>query len=220
MTDRHLKRFAELVEESATVASTKRTHPTAMGRSTYEAVDRYMLLGWSVKVRNLLSLACGKESEHYVAFVAAGEQQSFEENTAQLGRMRAVLLAAQEDVQGGYLATLRQLAQAEVFSEELDQAKELLSAGYALPAAVIGRVVLETNLKTICVGLGLQTGKLERMNADLTKAGRYSVLVQKRITALAAIGNAAAHGDHAAFSAADVHAMLNDVERLVTDLLS
>jgi hypothetical protein len=52
-------------------------------------------------------------------------------------------------------------------------------------AAVIAGTVLETALRQLC---------LDRMNADLAKAGVYNSLMQKRITALAAIRNRAAHG--------------------------
>ena len=58
------------------------------------------------------------------------------------------------------------------------------------------------------------------MNADLTKSGQYNSLVQKKITALAAIRNSAAHGNESEFATADVKSMIEDVERLVSDWLS
>jgi hypothetical protein len=54
------------------------------------------------------------------------------------------------------------------------------------------------------------------MNADLAKAGAYNSLAQKRITAIAAIRNSAAHGKSADFAKDDVVAMLRDVERFLT----
>ena len=66
----------------------------------------------------------------------------------------------------------------------------------------------------------LDFGKLDKMNADLAKAGQYNTLVQKRITALAAIRNSAAHGDHKAFSKDEVASMIDEVERLVGNWLS
>jgi len=58
------------------------------------------------------------------------------------------------------------------------------------------------------------------MNEDLTKAGQYGPVVQKRITALAAIRNSAAHGNFADFDDKDVQSMIEQVERLVADWLS
>jgi hypothetical protein len=54
------------------------------------------------------------------------------------------------------------------------------------------------------------------MNADLAKAGVYNSLVQKRITALAAVRNSAAHGNADEFTKEDVSAMIRDFERFVT----
>lgn len=131
-----------------------------------------------------------------------------------------MFLAAQEDFEGGYLSSVRNLVQAELFSTELEQANELLAAGYRMPAAVICGVVLETNLRALCEACGLGVGKFNKMNEDLAKAGRYNSLVQKRITTLAAIRNSAAHGKLTDFDDKDVRSMIEDVERLVAGWLS
>lgn len=212
------KRFDELLSQADEVAETKQTKFSEFSGS-YEQVDSDMLLGWCVKARNLLANACGKDSEHFTSFLVAEEPQSYEDNPTRLSRLRAVFRAAKEDFEGGYLSSVRNLVQAEVFSTELEQARELLTAGYRLPAAVICGVVLETNLRTLCVTHGLPIGKLDKMNADLAKAGQYNPLVQKRITALAAIRNSAAHGNIAEFDDKDVKSMIDDVERLVADWL-
>lgn len=219
MIDHLKKRFGELIEQADAVAATKQTKRSQYSGS-YEEVDSDLLLGWCVKARNLLATACGRESEHFKSFVAAEEIQSFEHNPAMLGRVRSVFLAAKEDFEGGYLSSVRNLVQAEVFSTELEQARELLSAGYRLPAAVICGVVLETNLRSLCEARSLSIGKMDKMNADLAKAGQYNLLVQKRITALAAIRNSAAHGKSTEFDDADVRSMIEEIEKLISGWLS
>jgi hypothetical protein len=212
-------RFEELLAQANSVATTKQTKFSShSGR--YEEIDSDLLLGWCVKSRNLLASACGRESEHFRAFVKAEEIRPYEENPSLFSRLRAVFLAAKEDFEGGYLCSVQNLVQAEVFSTELEQARELLSAGYHVAAAVICGTVLETNLRTLCDAQSLSPGKLDKMNSDLAKAGQYNSLVQKRITALAGIRNSAAHGKIAEFSAQDVHSMIEDVERLVADWLA
>ncbi|WP_036299914.1 hypothetical protein [Methylotenera sp. L2L1] len=217
---KHLeKRFNELVAQADGVAATKQTKYSSYSGS-YEEVDRDQLLGWCVKARSLLASACGRESEHFKSFMEAEEPLSFESNPTRLSRLRSVFLAAKEDFEGGYLLSVRNLVQAELFSTELEQARELLAAGYHIPAAVICGVVLETNLRGLCEARSLATGKLDKMNADLAKDGQYNSLVQKRITALAAIRNSAAHGKSAEFDAANVRSMIEEVEKLVADWLS
>jgi hypothetical protein len=81
---------------------------------------------------------------------------------------------------------------------------------------VIARVVLETTLHRMCKDNGIDVGKLDKMNADLAKKGVYNSVVQKRITALAAIENSAAHRKPEEFTKDDVSAMIRDVERFLT----
>lgn len=219
MTELLKKRFAELLSQADEVAATKQSkHSEYVG--LYEQVDPDLLLGWCVKARNLLASACGKDSEHFSSFVEAEKPGPYESNPTILSRLRAVFLAAKEDFEGGYLSSVRNLIQAEVFSTELEQARELLAAGYRVPSAVISGVVLETNLRALCEARDLTPGKLDKMNADLAKAGQYNSLVQKRITALAAIRNSAAHGNSADFNDKDVLSMIEEVERLVAGWLS
>jgi hypothetical protein len=219
MTELYKKRFDELLcQLNEVAATTHRKYSEYSG--SYDHVDSDLLLGWCVKARNLLANACGRESEHFKSFTQSEAPRAYEENPTQLKRIRAVFLAAKEDFEGGYLASVRNIVQAEVFSTEIEQARELLAAGYMVPAAVICGVVLETNLRSLCETRDLSVGKLDKMNADLAKAGQYNSLIQKRITALTAIRNSAAHGKAADFNAADVQSMIEEVERLVAGWLS
>jgi hypothetical protein len=80
---------------------------------------------------------------------------------------------------------------------------------------VIAGVVLETAIRRMCQDHGIDVGKLDKMNADLAKAGIYNSVVQKRIIALAAVRNSAAHGKREEFTKDDVSAMIRDVERFL-----
>ena len=186
----------------------------------YRHIEPDLMLNWSVKTRNLLSSACGKDSEHYISFCLAEEPQSYEDNVDRLKRMKAVFLAAEEDFNGGYLNSVRNLIQAELASDELDQARLLFDAGYGAAAAVVAGVVLETTLRTLSIRHSIPVGSMDKMNADLAKAGQYNTLVQKRVTALAAVRNSAAHGKLQEYSAEDVRTLIAEVERFLVDQLS
>ena len=187
-----------------------------MGRNQY-SVDSDLVVNWSVKVKNLLSRLCGTESTHLNEFVEAEKKSSYEDSSERFSKMKAVFLAAKEDYEGGYIVTFRSVVQAEVFGSEIEQATELIDKGYKVAAAVIAGTVLETALRALCDRNQLPHGRLDKMNADLVKAGVYNTLMQKRITALAAIRNSAAHGKPTEFSDDDVRSMIADVERFLAD---
>ena len=213
------KRFAELAIQLEQVEATRESKQSEYS-GRYEEVNPELLLNWCVKARNLIATACGKEGEHFKSFTEGEQPTPYGDNFGIFKRVKAVFNAAREDFEGGYLVSVRNLVQAELAGSELDQARALLEAGYSTAAAVVAGVVLETTLGTLCGRKGLAVGKLDKMNADLAKEGEYNTLVQKRITALAAIRNSAAHGKTAEFSADDVKALIAEVERFAGDVFS
>ena len=219
MTQHLRKRFDELQNQAKEIAATEKTQHS-QHRDSYQHIDSDLILGWCVKARHLLSSACGPASEHYRSFVDAEPERLYEPPPNRLKRVVSVFLAAKEDFEGGYLTTVRNLVQAEVFSNELEQASELLRYGYYVPAAVIAGVVLETALADLCARNSIPIGKANKMNDDLTKAGQYNSLVQKRVTSLAAIRNSAAHGKSDEFTKEDVSVMIADVERFLSTWLT
>jgi hypothetical protein len=79
----------------------------------------------------------------------------------------------------------------------------------------------------VCLGLslgppaiaGVRSKRGALQNADLAKSGAYTVLVQKRITALADIRNNAAHGRPDQFTDRDVDQMMDSIENFVSTQL-
>jgi hypothetical protein len=219
MTALFERRFAELETQIVALEATK-TMKHGEYTGSYPHIDSNALLGWEVKAKSLLISVCGEKSVHMTAFIEAEKPIAFSNNFERLCRVKAVFLAAKEDFEGGYLNTVRNLVHAEVFGSELEQAGELLAAGYASAAAVIAGVVLETTVRNLCTANGIGHAKLDKMNADLAKAGVYNTIQQKRITTIAGIRNSAAHGKSAEFTPGEVTGMIGDVERFLELVLN
>ena len=213
-----LQRFDELETQLSAVLRTK--HYKAGEWTSGDYVDHEMYLNWIVKARNLIHKACGSKSIHALEFDEKTEIGGYGTNYGALVRLKAVFEASKEDFEGGYCDSVKSLVQAELFDNELDQARELLKSGYASAAAVIAGVVLETTLRQLCANRNIPFGKLDKMNADLAKAGEYNLLQQKQITALADIRNNAAHGNSDQFDDGDVKDMIDKVEAFVASYLS
>jgi hypothetical protein len=209
------RRFEELTNQLAVVEASK-TYADS-GYSRGYSVDPEVFTNWKTKARHLLATACGQDSIHFKDFVEREQGGFYSSSHSTLLQVRAVFHAAKEDFDGGYLNSVRSMVQAEVFSTELDQANELMKGGYIVAAAVIAGVVLETTMRRLCDDAAIDTGSLNKMNADLTKAGVYNLLANKRITALADIRNNAAHGHTDRFTKNDVVDMIAKVESFVAD---
>lgn len=219
MANKLTQRFAELESQLKEVQATKKSVYSSLLESNQMQVDSTLKLAWEVKAKHLLEKACGLESQHFKHFEKAARPNSVSSSSEILERMGTVFLAAKEDFEGEYLSSIRSLIQAEVFGSELEQATELLTSGYKLPAAVVAGIVLETALRELCDQNQLSHGKLSKMNEDLVKQGLYNANMAKRITALAAIRNSAAHGKPDEVSEGDVKSMIDDVDRFLSQHL-
>ena len=212
-----IKRFKELDHKAEVILSGRSLSHKQSDGSGYYAVDDAASTEWIVGVLNLMVRACGKDSEHYKLFEQY--RNHFSGYESGFRQLKAILDAAREDYENGYLFNMRGLIQAEVFDDALSQASELLAAGYKNPACVVAGVTLETTLKELCTRNGLDHGKLDKMNADLCKAGVFNMAMQKQITAWADRRNKAAHGDPTASNAADVEDMIKGVNRFIAENL-
>jgi hypothetical protein len=213
MLEKYRIRFDELENEMEKVKNTKVPFVNSTSYTMEYDVDKELFIEWRIKVKNLIANACGQESVHYKAFVEPEYGIGTYKYTFE--RLRSIFRAAKDDYLNGYLDNVKTLVQAEVFSDELEQAKELLTKNYHDAAAVITRIVLETYIRELCKKNNIAVGSLNKMNDDLAKAGVYNSLIQKQITALAGIGNSAAHGKKDEYTIDQVKNMISTTETLL-----
>lgn len=190
--ERIAARLTELVELGDRVLATRRSPPPNVIGD--DRVDQQLSAQWAASVESLLARVFGADSAHCAAFKKHVSKHIGFSNVV---CAQGVLKAALDDFTGGHLFELRSLIEADVFDDFLDQAEHLRSAGYHPAAAVIAGCVLEDALRKLAAKHRLPLAakpKLDQMNADLARAGVYSKLVQKRVTALADLRNKAAHG--------------------------
>lgn len=210
------KRFDELQAKVQDVRQTREESFHDKGRVHY-TIPYSEVAGWATNVLSLLERTFGDSSVHFTEFRRMFV--NFRDWESEFDNCVAVFSAAKEDYEGGYLFNVRSLVKAEVLVDAIDQARDLLKAGYKDPACILGRVSLEVTLKELCVRNGQTIANLDKMNSDLCKMGIYNMAKQKQITAWADIGNKAAHGDWAGYDQDDVVAFIDGVERFIADHL-
>ncbi|MDO9311336.1 MAG: hypothetical protein Q7T85_06525 [Nitrosomonas sp.] len=211
-------RIRQLIEQSKVVLSSRLTNVST--NSVY--VDPGKLAGLRAAVLSFIAMVYGKEHSHYSEFEKATSNST--EFSAKKGH--GVLLAIQDEIDGGWIFSVKKLVSAEIFSDFLEMAAHLLEQDYKDPAAVMIGSVLEENLRQLCHSAGIETeiekeGVLipknaDRINSDLAKAGVYTKLDQKSVTAWLDLRNKAAHGQYTEYEKEQVVLMM----RSVTDFLA
>jgi len=146
------------------------------------------------------------------------------------------LEALREDFENGFLANLSMEIGAEIASDYMGQAEQLLSEGSSgsydhVPAAVLTGAVLEKFLRTLCdqqtppIPTFKTTPKgdvplmLNSLIDELKKTGFFNELKAKQLRAWADIRNAAAHGKFDEFSRSDVEQMIQGVKYFLATLV-
>jgi hypothetical protein len=216
--DRANESFRQLIEDGRRTVSAAGWDGGNYQR--FPPADAYFR--FRTEAMNLVRRTCGADSDHYRELKRVAEAKELATNSFYFAHCLGVLEAAQRDFAAGLLFDLRALIAADGLGDFIEQAEQLLIAGYHVPAASRAGAVLEDMLRKLCEKQGIPvpaSTKLDRLNADLAKAEVYDKLVQKRITGLADIRNNADHGHFDKFRREDVEDMVKWVKRFGADYL-
>ena len=144
---------------------------------------------------------------------------TWDEVARQIGVAKALL----SDIQNDYMESFEALVHGDIFWRfSWKWSDHLLDAGYKDAAAVLVGGTLEVHMKKLCGKYGVETtsrGKTKKadlLNSELEKAGAYTKLDQKSITAWLGLRNKAAHGNYAEYTKDQVQLFVSNIRDFVT----
>ena len=139
--------------------------------------------------------------------------------------LTGIVRALQTAYLQGLLRSVQELIHAEVFDDFLEMASYLLREGYKDAAAVIAGGVIEEHLRKLCqrhviphttaTPKGDDPKKANLMNDELAKAGAYSKLEQKNVTAWLDLRNKAAHGKYSEYDEKHVEYLITGLKHFI-----
>lgn len=145
----------------------------------------------------------------------------------------ATLKSLKENLKEGFLDDLSAQIGAVIASDYMAQAEKLIGEGADgaynhVPAAVLSGAVLEKALRELCekqkpaIAIAKANGEHKTMNPlidDLKKAGLYNEIRATQLRHFVAIRNYAAHGRFDQFNVDDVKAMIEGVNRFLSEYM-
>lgn len=214
-----LKQLDEIIQDYNKLKA-KAVHSDLSGNTTIEEITSVLTKAKATVVR-----ITGLKSEYYKDIESILERKSIYVGN-QIQFIIGTIQALKSDIQNGYLKSLNDLIQSEVFSDYLEMAEHLLKEGYKDPAAVLTGSTLEAHIRELCKINSIDTEivnskqvitpkKADLMNSDLAKAGVYSILYQKQIIAWLGIRNSAAHGKYSEYTKEEVDLMLQGIRQFI-----
>jgi len=214
----YIKRVNELIDKSQLLLRTRETYKYSGG----EYVDKAGFTDFRTSCLSFILHVFGENTPHFKEFDSKVKSADPDDVERGIG----ILLAAKEELEGGWLTTTKGLLSAEIFSDFLEMAEYLLSEGYKDAAAVIAGSVLEGHLRQLAENYKIEitfdksgqqvAKKADLLNAELAKASAYSKLDQKNITAHLDLRNKAAHGQYGEYGQSQVELMKQSILDFMT----
>ena len=170
-----------------------------------DVVDGRILHKYRSAGLSFISQFYGEKHSYYTEFHSKGSDYA-----PTIEDSLGVLEAIADEIDKGWHKSIRGVVSAELFSDFIEMANHLLGEGYKDAAAVMLGSTLEEHLRQLARNNGIEVeiesnGKMspkkaDVLNADLVKAGVYSKLDQKNVTAWLGLRNDAAHGKYDNYS--------------------
>lgn len=206
-----LKRFDELE------ARAKEVDRTVQVTDIAAAVDSRKFQEWATAALNLLQRVCGEKSVHFRNFSAIHSKIISIAYKETFDNCRAIVRAARDDYENGYLFELRGMLGEEIIYFLLERAFEFQERGNKDAACILAGVALENSLKHLCKRKGILRGKCEQMNTDLCRGGGYDARVKEEIAGWLALQQHALGGEWDRYGEGSVGGMLDGLERFIKE---
>lgn len=234
---KYLARFDELIAEGKGVHDDMRSSKYELGNvirrgspaviETHD-IDWPRFAEWRTKCKSLLLIVIPRDSAHRLR---AEDFDSLSNKKDRLEFGIAFMKGIKDDLEQGFLDSLELKIEAELASDYMGQAEQLLQEGQTgkfdhVPAAVLAGAVLEKSLRAMCdrqvppVSTTGSKGRSLMLNGlidGLKKAGQFNEMAAKQLRAWADIRNQAAHGEFDQFKRSDVEVMLKGVTAFLAE---
>ena len=210
------ERLVALIEKGEAVLLTHTPNPP--GVIGFATLDDRPYTEWRSQASVLLTQVFDSGHTYAVSF------RSLVEDGARIGHVKrglGVLEAALEDVERGYLETVKELATAEIFSDFLEQADHLLRNGFSVPAASLAGAVLENGLRSLAARKGVTvraSDNLSSLNNKIGDQGIYDRLRQSQVAVWIKVRNSADHGRFTEVRDNDVADLIKGVRNLLSSV--
>lgn len=192
-------------------------------QSRGEFADEFLHLKFTTSSLYFMDMVIGKESIFYNRFNNRTDGIAEEPIKKQI----SLLEALKTELTDIWYWTAQGLANAEVFTNMLEESEHLLERNFKIPAAVLAGCVLETHLKKLCekndVDLYItksngdkQPKKAAALNQELAQIGVFNKNDSKEVTNYLGIRNSAAHGNVTEFTDEQVVLMQQGISGIVS----
>lgn len=210
------KRIDQIILLADQTLSTKRTV------DYYTYVDSALFYQFRSASLSFIKNVYSESHPYFTEF----HEKSKEETPTHVQYGMGILRSIKDEIDGGWIFSVKGLISAEIFSDFIEMAEYLLTEGYKDPAAVMLGSVLEEHLRQLCCKNHIDIDvikdgkpmnkKAEALNSELASNQVYDKLDQKSVTSWLDLRNKAAHGKYSEYTKDQVSIMMMGVTNFIS----
>lgn len=215
--DEVLQQLDALIEEGRSLAGSY-VHGGIGGR--YSSREASLLFGFVTAARAQVARIAGNSEFLGQMTPAPQDGRDIRSNPHVVDSSLGALIALRAAVASGQLESLASRVRSAVHDDMLQQAVELLAAGYHVASMVLVGGVFENHLRNLCAARGLAPRPQLGGYNDALRDVLYPQATWRRIQAIGDLRNNAAHGHVQLVLAPDVDDALRFVQRFIADFVA
>ena len=197
-------------------------YESALSRSAYDdasdVLSRTQVMDLATRCIAAIERIGGRGSAYFKQIEHARHRPT--NSWTELANLMGIAKALHSDTQNDYLLSFEELLHGDLFGDFLEMAQHLADQRYKDAAAVLAGSTLEIHVRKLCDKYGVpiksgQNTKKPTLNAELMKAGAYTKLDQKNVTAWLGLRNNAAHGHYSEYTLEQVKLLIDSVRDFI-----
>jgi hypothetical protein len=184
--------------------------------------ERIFWKQWAADARHVIEMSFGKNSTFFAEMQKAIASENIDGIPWAAGAATGIFIAAQDNYNRGFAATLDQRISGEIFGDLLNSADAALRGAHKDSAAVLAAAAFEDSLKKIGTLNGVNTAgkELQKLINELTANQILTGSAVKIAGNFVKTRNAAMHAEWSKITDAEVGALIGFVQQLIAQHLS
>ena len=165
----------------------------------------------------------GRDSSYFRQIKELEKKRLKRNILTEMSDLVGIAKALLSDIKNDYIVSFEETVRGNLFGDFLEMATQLIDDNKNKDAAaVLAGSTLDAHIRQLCAKYDVTTTLNEKpkqtdtLNAALVKAGAYTKLDQKNVTAWLGLRNKAVHGDYSAYTMDQVEPFIGGIRNFIT----
>ena len=201
-------------------------YQSACEQSPSGGLSRTPVVDLITRLTAAIERIAGRDSTYFRQINELDNKRLKRKIQTELSDLVGIAKALLSDIQNDYMVSFEEIVRGDLFGDFLEMATQLIDDNKNKDAAaVLAGSTLDAHIKQLCdkyrvtTTSGKKRKNADTLNAELVKAGVYTKLDQKNVTAWLGLRNNAVHGNYSEYTMDQVKLFVDGIRNFITRIL-